>query len=260
MTGDLYAKLGVDATKGSVRKAFSRHIDNDFPGAWVNIIRDTRHPGEVVTQHMDGDGSKILQRLLMSVENGELSVIAGMVDDGVGMNTGDVAAAGFVGWQTWTDVLNLNAFHIPKDAIMSVVGARFAELRALYRRYGIEVFFLGGETAELPHQVQTAVFDVAIHASVMEADLVKGHIRPWDLIWGFASDGQAVWESGPNSGIMSNGLTLGRTELMDTGYTSKYPHLILPGIEYGGRLMVGDRKESLGTMTVGEALISPTRQ
>lgn len=49
-----YARLGVDAGKGSVRKTFGGIIDNDFPGAFVNIVRDPERPGEVFTGHMDG--------------------------------------------------------------------------------------------------------------------------------------------------------------------------------------------------------------
>lgn len=67
-----YAELGVDAGKAGVREAFGKVIDNDFPGAWVNIKR-LRFPAEfhvqmpvplVVTQHGDGDGSKQNARIL----------------------------------------------------------------------------------------------------------------------------------------------------------------------------------------------------
>ena len=258
---DLYAKLGVDSGKDGVRATFSDVIDNDFPGAWVNIKRCPFHPGEVFTQHMDGDGSKGVQRLLMYALTEDISVIDGMVDDGVSMNTGDIAAAGFTDMQVWTDVLNINGLTIPyKAQVLERIKQRICELRSLYQSCGFQVFFLGGETADLPHQVQTQVFDVAVHARADETDIIAGNVRPGDYIWGFRSDGQAKWESRTNSGIMSNGLTLARTSLMHSEYTSQFPELLVPGVYYTGRYRIGDTPDELGGMTVGEALTSPTRQ
>lgn len=258
---DLYAKLGVDSGKEGVRATFSGAIDNDFPGAWVNIVCCPWDHSEVFTQHMDGDGSKGLQRLLMYALTGDITIIDGMVDDGVSMNTGDIAAAGFVDLQMWTDVLNINGLNIPyKSQVLERIKQRFCELRDLYRRYGFQVYWLGGETADLPHQVQTQTFDVAVHARAYESDIVRGNIQPGDRIWGFSSAGQAVWETAPNSGIMSNGLTLARTCLMNAEYGRQFPELLLSGAQYTGRFHIGDVPTLLQGMTVGEAITSPTRQ
>lgn len=256
-----YAKLGVDAMKGSVRKVFGSLVDNDFPGAFVNIVRDPECLGEVFTGHMDGDGSKFIQRVLMYREFGDPEIFRGAADDALSMNTGDIAAAGFVfGLMTVTDILNVNGFNVPKQIIMEQIGGRLAELRDLYRNYGFKIYFLGGETADLPHQVQTVAFDVNVHARAMESDLILGNVRDGDLIWGFASDGQARWEDRPNSGIMSNGLTLARMVTMDKSYTEKYPDLVRQGGAYMGKFMADSRSVNLNGMTIGEALVSPTRQ
>lgn len=258
-----YAKLGVDATKGSVRKAFGQLVDNDFPGAFVNIVRDPERPGEVFTGHMDGDGSKFIQRVLMYREDNcsDPTIFRGAADDALSMNTGDIAAAGFIsGVLTVTDILNVNGFNIPKQAIMEQIGGRLAELIDLYRQYGFKIYFLGGETADLPHQVQTVAFDVNVHARAKEGDLVLGNVQPGDYIWGFASDGQAVWEDEPNSGIMSNGLTLARMCLMHERYTEKYPDLVRSGVEYLGDFSASDIPDVLQGVSVGQALVSPTRQ
>ena len=45
---DLYQKLGVDAAKGSVRKVFSQRVDNDYPGAFVNIVNDPHNPEKLL--------------------------------------------------------------------------------------------------------------------------------------------------------------------------------------------------------------------
>lgn len=259
--GDLYAKLGVDSGKEGVRATFSGAIDNDFPGAWVPIKRCPWHPGEVFTHHIDGDGSKGLQRLLMYELTGDSAIIMGIGDDGISMNTGDATAAGFDKLQTWVDVLNTNKYRVPyKALVLDCIKQRFCELRALYQQYGFQIYWMGGETADLPHQVQTQTFDVAVDARALESDIVRGNVQPGDHIWGFSSTGQAVWETAPNSGLMSNGLTLGRVCLMHTDYNKQFPHLFLPGGEFTGRFYINDTPRSLRGMTVGEALASPTRQ
>lgn len=257
-----YARLGVDAGKESVRKTFGKIIDNDFPGAFVNIVRDPERPGEVFTGHMDGDGSKFVQRVLDFRELGDSTVFRGAVDDAISMNTGDIAAAGFTsGVMTMTDILNLNGFAVPKQVLMEQISERLAELKSLYRSYGFQMYFLGGETADLPHQVQTVAFDVNVHARAQERDLILGNVQSGDSIWGFSSAGRAVWETDENSGIMSNGLTLGRIALMSRAYTEKYPDLVRIGGSYEGVFRVGDQSVLLDNgMTVDQALISPTRQ
>ena len=123
---DQYAALGVDAGKEAVRAAFGGRTENHFPGAFVNIIRDPEVPGQVLTQHNDGDGSKILTRLLMMSEGCPSSVLQGAVDDGLTMNMGDIGAAGFLsGLIMVTDVININGKNIPKDVVMNEIARRF---------------------------------------------------------------------------------------------------------------------------------------
>lgn len=252
-----YAALGVDAGKANVREAFGRHIDNEFPSAFVNIIRDPMRRGWVRTQHMDGDGSKFVQRLLNFAETGDRRVIGGAVDDALQMNLGDIAASGFVyGPIMVTDVININRFNTPKDLIMKEVGQRFGELMEMYRNYGFDINFLGGETADLPTQVQSIAFDVAVSAHAKKSDVIAGNVEPGDKIYGFASDGQAVWEDNELFPLMSNGLTLARVSTMWSGYTEKYPHL---GI-HEGKYKVGEKASTPYDFVVSDALISPTRQ
>lgn len=256
-----YEQLGVDPDKKRVREIFTNRIRNDYPGAFVNIVRDFLHPGEVYTQHMDGDGSKFVQRILVYRELDDPSVLGGIVDDALSMNLGDIAAAGFVdGPITVTDVININAHNIPKDILLEEIGTRFDVLLALYRKYGIDITFLGGETADLPDQVQSGVFDIAVHARAMETDIVTGNVQDKDMIWGFASYGQALWEDAYNYGIMSNGLTLARTMLMWDGYSRRHPDLIAMGGAYQGPYKVHDYATLMPQECIGRAIISPTRQ
>lgn len=259
---DLYQELGVDAAKKNVRKAFTGRVDNDYPGAFVNIIIDPDDPRYGKTQHNDGDGSKFVQRLLIFQETGNIEVIRGAVDDAWEMNMGDIAASGFVfGTIMVTDVINIKNIDgkVPKDEIMEQVAIRMAELRDFYRSYDFKIYWLGGETADLPDQVHSIVFDVCVNARELRKNIIIGNVQNGDKIFGFLSTGQAVWENEVNSGLMSNGATLARTYGMWSGYTQKYPFLIRPEGTYKGRFMVGEYDDVLPGMSVSDALISPTR-
>jgi phosphoribosylaminoimidazole (AIR) synthetase len=261
----MYEELGVDSMKTSVRKTFGDLIDNDFPGAWCNIVRDPDYPGMVFTQHNDGDGSKFVQRILILKETGDMSVIGGAVDDALQMNLGDIAASGFVdGKIVVTDVIDINGFEVPKDGVMDEIKIRFSELKELYRRMGFNFYVLGGETADLPDQVRSIVFNMCVYARAKEKDVISGNVRPGDVIHGFASDGRAKWEKGNyNFGIGSNGLTLARVKSMWSGYTEKYSELIRRGGRYEGEYKVDQKYLELPNpnfFNISRALISPTRQ
>ena len=262
MSESMYERLGIDPSKQSVREIFAVLNDNEYQGAFVNIITDPFCSDRVLTQHQDGDGSKFVQRMIHYLETGDEQVFAGMADDALSMNTGDIAASGFV-FGPWiiTDVLNLN---IPKDLkkiVMKAVAVRLLELREIYKEHNFKIKFLGGETADLPDQVRSGVFDIAVTAWADKSDLVAGNIEAGDVIYGFASDGQAAWEEKPNSGIMSNGLTLARSCLMHKEYNKLYPSLKRDGEFYTGtHYFDSDCISASYGMTAGEALLSPTRQ
>jgi phosphoribosylformylglycinamidine cyclo-ligase len=147
-----------------------------------------------------------------------------------------------------------------KEIVMLRLALRWRELRALYEKHGFNISFLGGETADLPDQVRSAVFDMTIAAYAKRGCVIKGNIEPGDKIYGFASDGQARWEDKPNSGIMANGLTLGRSCMLWKGYNRCNPNLKRAEPFYTGRFLCDGIAIGMNGMTVGEALLSPTRQ
>ncbi|MDP3836973.1 MAG: hypothetical protein Q8Q67_02640 [bacterium] len=252
----LYAKMGVDASKKNVKAAFGKTNETEYPGAWVNIITAFFNSDWAVTQHMDGDGSKMIQRLLHYFETGNKSILRGAADDALAMNTSDIAASGFVFGQTiFTDVLNLNLPPDVKEVLMAELAHRFGELRELYRSHGIDIYFLGGEIADLPDQVLSAVLDVAVTSYAKKEHLITGNVQDGDLIYGFASDGQAAWEENPNGGGMANGMTLARTISMSQEYNKKYPQLKGRN-RYMGAFNIKDDNGLL----FSRQLLSPTRQ
>jgi len=258
----VYRQLGIDPQKATVREIFGKLVDNDFPQAFVNIKRDPEFPGYVFAKHPDGDGSKFVQRLLHVEETGSPAAIQGAVDDAFEMNLGDIAASGFVdGKIVLTQIIDINSFKVSKPSVMRQIALRVAELLALYRENGFDLaYFLGGETADLPNQCGSVIYNADVYARTRENGLITGrHIQPGDQIWGFASSGQAAWEKEYNFGLMSNGATQARLFLMSDEYNAKYPHLVGYGKPYRGRFKVNDLLPGFSNTTVSEAILSPTR-
>ncbi|MDD3711010.1 MAG: hypothetical protein PHP37_00160 [Patescibacteria group bacterium] len=254
----VYRQLGVDPQKDNVKAIFKKIIDSEYPDAFVNIITDPYNPDKVITQHQDGDGSKFIQRLLHYRETGDEAIFDGMVDDALSMNTGDIAASGFVfGHWLITDVLNVNLPSEIKELVMKRIALRFMELKALYSENGFQISFLGGETADLRDQVKSAVFDMAITAWEEKENIISGNVQPGDIIFGLQSNGQAIWEESENSGLMSNGLTMARSVLMSSRYNREYPDLRRDNPSfYKGSYNL----RTIHGLEMSRAILSPTRQ
>ena len=256
---DLYKELGVASNKSGIKTNFESIIDNLYPYAFVNIGDDPSDSEKFITMHADGDGSKFIQRVLDYYENGDENVFAGMVDDALSMNTSDIAAAGFVFDRIHlVDIFDCGNTDI-KHIVISQIKKRFQELIKIYEDHLFSLKFFGGETADLPYQVKSGVFNVVAHAWAYKDEIVSGETKPGDAILGIHSDGQATWEDQPNSGAMSNGQTLLRSGLIHSIFNRVYPDLG-DGKFYKGRYYPNDKPEILAGMTVGEAILSPTRQ
>ncbi|MFA5872086.1 MAG: hypothetical protein WC858_05220 [Parcubacteria group bacterium] len=258
MKEGIYEKLGVDPHKDSVKSVFEKIVLNDFPGAFCPMTRDKEKTGFVKVKHSDGSGSKSIQRCLHYFETLDETIFQGDVGDALSSNASDIAASGFVENYELTDVVNINSKNVPKDIILRQLGMGIQKNIELYKRYGIGIEFLGGETADLPDQVNSYAIDMDIRAEAEEKNIVTGDVTVGDKIFGFSSAGQAEWENKLNSGQMTNGLTFTRTILMHADYNKKYPFLFGKN-KYTGRHKVEDYIEELG-MTVGEAILSPMRQ
>jgi len=254
----IYEKLGVDPHKDSVKSVFENIVQNDFLGAFCPMVRDRKKHGFVKVKHSDGSGSKSVQRCLHYFETGDETIFQGDIDDALSSNASDIAASGFIENFELTDVVNINSKNVPKDIILKQLGMGIEKNIELYKRFGIDIEFLGGETADLPDQVNSYAIDMDIRAETDEKNIVTGNVAVEDVIFGFSSAGQAEWEEKPNSGQMTNGLTFTRTVLMHADYNKKYPFLFGKN-KYTGKYKVGDYLEELG-MTVGEAILSPMRQ
>ncbi|MEM3012781.1 MAG: AIR synthase-related protein [Candidatus Hadarchaeales archaeon] len=250
----LYRSLGVDAKKEGT-ELFLSLLDADLV-PFCPVGREGRETGLIL--HADGAGSKPQQSYLHWRETGDPSWFEGLAQDVLAMNVDDVVCVGPFHPLAFADYLTLNPRLLPKRELLFHLVSGFRRALKELEALGLEIPFLGGETADLPDQVRTLDLAGVLAARVRLPEVRKGErVKAGDLIVGLRSGGRTRYEKRENSGMMCNGITLARHVLMRGEYTRRYPELVDRG-GYRGRFRFDDYLDELG-MTVGEAILSPTR-
>jgi phosphoribosylformylglycinamidine cyclo-ligase len=253
-----YKELGVDVRKPGIEK-FKDYIKNIYPNAFCVIQKDPEDPETGLVLHTDSAGSKPIQAYLHYRETGDAKWFKGLAQDSLAMNMNDIVCVGAEPL-TFVDYIAYNPFVIERVALMGALSEGFGECIEIMREENVEIMFAGGETADLPDVLRSLDVSVTMLGRGIVSELITGEkVAPGDLVLGLRSGGEISYEKKLNSGIMSNGHTLARTSLMSSDYLAKYPELSHPsGNRFTGRFVYDDYLEEL-EMTVGEALLSPTR-
>lgn len=253
-----YRELGIDVGKRGV-ESFKKTLDDLYPEAFCVVQRDPYDPNLGIVLHTDSAGSKPVQAYLHWRESGDPSWFRGLAQDVLAMNLDDILCIG-ASPIAFVDYIAFNTLYIDRESLLKEMAKGFQETLEKLRRFGVNILFAGGETADLPDQLRTLDVSGTILGRVpLDGVIIGDMISPGDLIVGLRSGGKAGYEEGRNSGIMCNGLTLARSSLMTADYLERYPELAHPvGRRYRGRYLFDDYLEELDT-TVGEALLSPTR-
>ena len=255
-----YAESGVDVKKRGI-ESFKRTLDNLFPEAFCVISEDPDFSGYGLVTHSDGAGSKPVQAYLHWRETGDLSWFKGLAQDVIAMNLDDIICVG-ASPLNFVDYISVNPLKVDKIGVLKALSSGFEECLKLLADQGVRILFSGGETADLPDQLRTLDIAVTMNGRVELSKVLTGEkIKPGDVIIGFRSGGKTKYENEENSGIMCNGLTLARLCLMHKSYQEKYPEILESADNkrsYYGRFKFDDYVDELD-MTVGEALLSPTR-
>ncbi len=253
-----YAEAGVDVKKKGI-EAFKPLVENLFPEAFCVVVKDPENPKKGLVFHADSAGSKPIQSYIHWKETDDINWFKGLAQDVIAMNLDDIICVGAKPL-SFIDYVALNPYRITKEELLKTLSLGFKECIALLENCGISLSFAGGETADLPDQIQTLDISGAIHGRVELSRAITGRkISPGNLIIGLRSGGRAKYEKNENSGIMCNGITLARLCLMSNEYAKKYPEISYAGEgRYQGRFRFDDYLEELD-MTVGEAILSPTR-
>ncbi len=258
-----YNLRGVSAQKEDVHRAVARLDKGLYPNAFCKIYPDYWGGDEAYCNlmHADGAGTKSVLAYLYWKETGDLSVWEGIAVDAIVMNTDDLLCVGATGPFTYSSTIGRNKNLVPGEVISTLINGTQAYFDRM-REFGIDISFLGGETADVGDVVRTVIVDGTMACRMRRDRLVTTEkVRPGDVLVSLASYGQATYEGVYNSGMGSNGLTSARHEMLAKKYLEKYPESVDPNLPpeviYNGRYDLLDATET--SLNVGQMILSPTR-
>ena len=260
---DIYSQLGVSSKKEDVHKAIQSIDKGLFPGAFCKIVQDVgRRDDYCSIFHSDGAGTKASLAYMYYKETDKISVFRGIVRDALVMNIDDMLCVGATGNFFISNNIGRNKRFISGEVISTIIKEYFTYSEKL-SEFGLNVVMCGGETADVGDIVKTLLVDASVFTSMKREDIINAeNIKAGDVIVGLASDGKASYEDEFNSGIGSNGLTLARHGVLSHAYYKKFPECYDQNLDeqfiFFGNYQLTDKIKGL-SLTVGEALLSPTR-
>ena len=262
----LYSQRGVSAQKEEVHQA-TRGLDPGlYPDAFCKIYPDylCGDADWVNIMHADGAGTKSILAYLYWRETGDLSVWKGIAQDAIVMNLDDLLCVGVTSPLLFSSTIDRNKRLIPGDVLEAIIDGTRAFFETM-RSYGIQIHYLGGETADVGDLVRTITVNGTMTARWPKAKLITNQkIVPGDVIVGLAGFGQTNYETSYNSGLASNGLTSARHDSLHKTYGARFPESYDNGLDesvvYIGPHQLSDAINVEGqSVTVGQLLLSPTR-
>ena len=264
MSINRYSLRGVSAQKEDVHNAIKNIDKGLFPNAFCKIIPDylTNSKDHCIVMHADGAGTKSSLAYSYWRETGDLSVWKGIAQDSLIMNIDDLICVGATDNILLSSTIGRNKNLIPSEVISSIINGT-QELIEDLRKYNINIFSTGGETADVGDLVKTIIVDSTITARMKKEDVIdNSNIRSGDVIVGLESYGKATYENSYNGGMGSNGLTSARHDVFAKYLADKYPETYdtnLPSsLVYSGKKKLTDPVEGLD-LDVGKLVLSPTR-
>nr|WP_294904860.1 AIR synthase-related protein [uncultured Lacibacter sp.] len=263
----LYNKRGVSAQKEEVHKAVE-HLDQGlYPNAFCKLYPDYLGGDAdwVNVTHADGAGTKSILAYLYWKETGNVSVWKGIAQDAIVMNLDDLLCVGIYDNILFSSTVDRNKTLIPGEVLEQVINGS-AELFAQLKEYGVNIHYLGGETADVGDVVRTIAVNGTMTARWPKSKVISNDkIKAGDVIVGLAGFGQANYETSYNSGLGSNGLTSARHDVLEKYYAHHFPETfeskLSDDVVYIGKHRLADEVKLPNgeTSLIGRLLLSPTR-
>jgi len=274
----LYSKRGVSAQKEEVHAAIKKLDKGLYPNAFCKIYPDVLSGDKnwVNVMHADGAGTKSILAYLYWKETGDVSVWKGIAQDAIVMNLDDLLCTGIYDNILFSSTIDRNKRLIPGDVLEAIITGT-KEFFDDLKKFGVNIHYLGGETADVGDVVRT----IAVNGTMMarwpkERLVTNDKIKAGDVIVGLAGFGRSNYEDGYNSGIGSNGLTSARHDVLDKFYGQKFSesfdNSLNDEVVYIGKHKLTDKIEVQNPKSdpdssqdqnpesdIGHLLLSPTR-
>ena len=275
----LYSKRGVSAQKEEVHAAVKNLDQGLFPHAFCKVYPDFLGGDKdfVNIMHADGAGTKSILAYLYWKETGDISVWKGIAQDAIVMNLDDLLCVGIHDNIVFNSTIDRNKNRIPGEVLEQIINGS-QELFDTLKTVGVNIHFLGGETADVGDVVRTIAVNGTMTCRWPKEKIISNEkIKAGDVIVGLAGYGQATYETQYNSGIGSNGLTSARHDVLSKFYAEHFKESFdnnLPGdVVYIGKHKLSDQVGSGQSSSnielrssirhpasnIGQLLLSPTR-
>ena len=152
----LYSKRGVSAQKEEVHAATKSLDKGLYPKAFCKIYPDVLCGDDqwVNVMHADGAGTKSILAYLYWKETGDVSVWKGIAQDAIVMNLDDLLCVGIYDNLLFSSTIDRNKNVIPAEVLEAVITGT-QEFFDKMKTFGINITYMGGETADVGDVVRT---------------------------------------------------------------------------------------------------------
>ena len=264
---DLYSQRGVSAQKEEVHAA-TKNLDKGlYPKAFCKIYKDVLCGDDnwVNVMHADGAGTKSILAYLYWKETGDISVWKGIAQDAIVMNLDDLLCVGIYDQLLFSSTIDRNKRVIPAEVLEAVINGT-QEFFDMMKGFGVNITYMGGETADVGDVVRTIAVNGTMTARWPKSKIISNEkIKAGNVIVGLAGFGKTNYETEYNSGIASNGLTSARHDILHKTYGARYHEsydtMLDEHVVYIGPHKVEDEIEieGFGKTNIGKLVLSPTR-
>lgn len=266
----LYSKRGVSAQKEEVHAATKNMDKGLYAKAFCKIYKDVLGKDEnwINVMHADGAGTKSILAYLYWKETGDISVWKGIAQDAIVMNLDDLLCVGIYKNLLFSSSIDRNKNRIPGEVLKVLIEGTQQFFDSMNNQ-GIDIAFLGGETADVGDVVNTIAVNGTIAARWPKEKIITNEkIKAGHVLVGLASYGRASYETEYNSGIGSNGLTSARHDVLSKYYAENFPETfdaqLSKDVVYIGNHRLTDEidihfREEFFKTTIGKLILSPTR-
>ncbi len=263
----LYSKRGVSAQKEEVHAATKHLYQGLFPNAFCKVYPDYLGGDDtfVNVMHADGAGTKSILAYLYWKETGDVSVWRGIAQDAIVMNLDDLLCVGIYDNIVFNSTIDRNKKLIPAEVLEGIINGS-QQLFDKLKEFGVNIHFLGGETADVGDVVRTIAVNGTMTCRWPKNKVISNDkIKAGDVIVGFASFGQAKYETEYNSGLGSNGLTSARHDVLSKFYAENFKESfdnnLADDVVYIGKNKLSDSVQISGhsSLSIGKLLLSATR-
>ena len=262
----LYSRRGVSAQKEEVHAAVKNLDMGLYPHAFCKVYPDFLGGDDdfVNIMHADGAGTKSILAYLYWKETGDISVWKGIAQDAIVMNLDDLLCVGIYDNIVFNSTIDRNKNLIPGEVLEQIITGS-QELFDQLKAFGVNIYYLGGETADVGDVVRTIAVNGTMTSRWPKNKIISNEkIKAGDVIVGFASYGQSTYETAYNSGLGSNGLTSARHDVLSKFYAENFKESfdnnLADDVVYIGKHKLADSQTTNHKpQTIGQLLLSPTR-